>query len=246
MQCISVCSYNERHTPAAWDFPNITRPFSIIYYVLGGSAFYSADGVEVPLKRGHLYILPANKPFSLREDSADKFYSLYVHAYTSPEVDSLIDVDAKADPFIEHTLELMRCYARADDEIYMRKLCDMLLSYISERLGDALFSLAAKIKSYIDANYISVFKGNDLSHHFNYSRSHLTKIFKKKYSLTPKQYAQQLVIKEIIRLLYNGTSVNDIAETLDFSSPENLSRFFKGYYGCSPTEYRKRFKNFPL
>ena len=211
MQCISVCSYNEKKTPVAWDFPNITRPFSIIYYVLGGSAFYSADGVELPLEREHLYILPANTRFSLREDSADKFYSLYIHA----------------DPFVKRTLELMRVYVKNDDEINVRKLCDMLISYASERLGEKIFPLAAKIKGYIESSFVSVFKGNDLSHHFNYSRSHLTKIFKKKYGLTPKQYAQQLVLKEIVRLLRRGNSITDIAERLDFSSPENLSRFFK-------------------
>lgn len=246
MQCISVCSHNERRTPAVWDFPNITRPFSIIYYVLGGSAFYSADNTEIPLKEGHLYILPANKLFSLREDPEDKFYSLYIHAYTSPEVDELIDVDVRGDSFIERTLELMRAYAKEKEEIYVRMLCDMLLCYISERHGDEVFPLAAKIKSYIDHNYVSVFKGEDLPRHFNYSRSHLTKIFKERYSLTPKQYARQLILGEIVALLCKGASVSSVAEKLDFSSPENLSRFFKSCYGCSPTEYRKKFKHFPI
>ena len=73
MRCTAITSYNECLTPKEWDFPNITRPFSIIYYVLGGSAFYTVDGVERPFEKGHLYILPANQTFSLREDPEDKF-----------------------------------------------------------------------------------------------------------------------------------------------------------------------------
>ena len=87
MQCISIGPYGERYTPNEWDFPNITRPFSIVYYALGGSAFYTVDGVERPFEKGHLYIFPANRVYSLREDKRDKFYLMFVHAFTSPEID---------------------------------------------------------------------------------------------------------------------------------------------------------------
>jgi len=246
MQCTSITSFDECITPSVWNFPNITRPFSIIYYVLGGSAFYSFDGIERPFLKGHLYILPANKRFSLREEPHDKFYSVYIHAFTSPEIDSVIEVDVGKDDFLLQSLELLRVYAKQDDEIYVRKITDMILSYLSETLGEAEMPLHSKIKSHIDKNYVSVFKQSDLSKHFNYSKSHLSKIFKEKYNLTPKQYAQQLILRETLVLLYKGLSVSEIAERLDFSSPENLSRFFKGCYGYAPTEYIKRFKDFSV
>ncbi len=246
MQCISVGSYGECFTPKEWDFQDITRPFSLIYYALGGSACYTVDGTERPFEKNHLYILPANKVLSLREEKQDKFYLAYIHAFTSPEIDSVIDIDVTKDTFAARVLELIRIYVKQDDEIYVRKLTDMMLSYIAETLGEAESALPVKIKSYIDSNFVSAFRKNDLSRHFNYSRSHLSKVFKEKYNLTPKQYAQQLMLKEIVGLLFKGVSVADIAERLDFSSPENLSRFFKGYYGCSPSEYKKRFGAFPI
>ncbi len=240
MQCISIGPYGERFTPEDWDFPNITRPFSLVYYALGGSAFYTVDGTERPLLKNHLYVFPANRVFSLREDKRDKFYLMFVHAFTSPEVDSVIDIDVTCDDFVFHTLELLRVYVKNWHEIYVRKLTDMLLSYIFETRGGEERSLPEKIKSYIDANFVTVFKQNDLSRQFNYSRSHISKVFKEKYNLTPKQYAGQLMLKEIEKLLFKGVSVAEIAEQLDFSSPENLSRFFKGSYGYSPLEHKKR------
>ena len=246
MQCTSISSYDECLTPSVWNFPNITRPFSIIYYTLGGSAFYTIDGIEKPFRKKHLYVLPANKVFSLREDPHDKFYSVYIHAFTSPEIDSVIEADIEKDGFLFQILEILRGYAKQDDEIYVRKLTDMILSYLSERLGEAEMPLHSKIKSYIDENYVSVFKHSDISRHFNYSKSHLSKIFKEKYNLTPKQYAQQLILKETVLLLREGFSVAETADRLDFSSPENLSRFFKSCYGYAPTEYIKRFKDFPV
>lgn len=246
MQCTSITSCDEILTPSVWDFPNITRPFSIIYYVLGGSAFYTFDGVERPFEKGHLYILPANKTFSLREDPSDKFYSVYIHAFTSPEIDSVIHIDVSKDGFVKDTLEFIRRYVKQNDPIYVHSLTHMLLSYLAQREEMAKPQLPEQIKEYIDSNFVGVFRHSDLSSHFNYSRSHLSKVFREKYNLTPKQYAQQLILKETELLLREGSSVAQIADMLEFSSPENLSRFFKGCYGYAPTEYRKRFKDFPV
>ena len=248
MHCTSITSHGEHVTPAVWNYPNITRPVSIIYYVLGGSAFYTVDGIERPFIKDHLYILPANKEFSLREDPSDKFYSTYIHAFTSPEISTVIDIDVKSDQFVFETLKLIRKYAKDKDKdtVYLRHITDMLLSYIFEVLTKNIATLPIKIKSYIDANFIKAFNDNDLSVAFNYSNSYLSKLFREKYNLTPKQYAKQLILKEAVLLLGKGLSVCETAERLEFSSPENFSRFFKGYYGYSPSQYTKKFKNFPI
>ena len=243
MLCTSISKYNECLTPDVWDYPNITRPFSIIYYALGGSAYYSVDGDELPFAHGHLYILPANKVFSLREDPDDKFYSVFVHAFTSPEISTVIDVDVNNDAFVFEILKLIRKHVKDTDEIYLRHLTATLLSYIFEVLPKNTSSVPTKIKDYIDSNFIRVFNDNDLSGAFNYSNSYLSKLFKEKYNITPKQYAKQLVLREAVILLEKGLSVCEASEKLEFSSPENFSRFFKGYYGYSPSQYIKKFKN---
>ena len=245
MNCSSVTSYDECYTPAVWNYLNITRPFSIIYYVLGGSAFYTIEGVEYPFLKDHLYIFPANKLFSLREDPCDKFYSVYIHAFTSPEISSLVTVDTRNEPFITEALSFIRKYAKEDDSVYIRHLTDMLLSYIFDVLVKSDDTLAKKIRSYIDINFIRAFKVNDLSAHFNYSSSYISKLFKQNYNLTPKQYARQLILKESVTLLDRRASVSEVAERLEFSYSENFCRFFKGYYGYSPSQYVKKFKNFP-
>ena len=246
MQCTSITSYDKCLTPAVWEYPNITRPFSIIYYVLGGRAFYTLDGVERPFETGHLYILPANKVFSLREDPSDKFYAVYIHAFTSPAIDTLIHTNVREDKFLQDVMELIGRYAKNSEPRYIHRLTDMLLSYLAEKESMARPQLPELIKQYIDANFVSVFKHSDLALHFNYSRSHLAKLFKEAYNLTPRQYAEQLLLKESVLLLRGGCAVGEIADRLGFSSPENFSRFFKGCYGYAPTEYRKRFKDFPM
>ena len=140
----------------------------------------------------------------------------------------------------------MERYAKCNDPIYIHSLTDMMLAYLDKRQALTRARLPDLIKEYIDLNFVEAFKHNDLSRHFNYSDSHLSKVFREKHSLTPKQYARQLVIREAILLLHKGCSIAEISDRLQFSSPENFSRFFKAYNGCAPTEYARRFKDFPI
>ena len=245
MRCTSVTLFDECYTPSHWNYPDITRPFSIIYYVLGGTAFYKIGKEWHRFKHGHLYILPANKLFSLKENAEDKFYALFVHAYTFPEIDRVIEVSAEEDRFLKDALMMLRGYMKKSDAPYVRRLSDMILRYICEE-GENEKSLASRIKNYIELNFVSVFKCSKLADAFNYSESHLTRVFKEAYDITPKRYAQQLLLQESVVLLRRGEPVAQISQALQFSSPENFSRFFKSNYGCSPRDYVKKFKHFPI
>lgn len=247
MQCTSVSAFKECRTPNKWNFPNITRPFSILYYALGGTAFYSIDGEEHRFVAGHLYILPANKVFSLYEDENDKFYSVYVHAHTFPEIDKVIDVATQGDEFLLDTLTLLRKYvASKNNADKVKGLVGLIISYVCEKQSVSEISLAQKIKAHIEGDFVSVFKNSDLSGIFNYSNSYLVKMYKNEFKITPKQYAEQLVLHESVMLLGEGMSISEISARLEFSSPENFSRFFKGFYGCSPSVYREKYRNFPI
>ena len=247
MQCSSILAYDECITPSNWDFPNITRPFSIIYYCLGGTAYYKLGNAERQFKKNHIYILPANTVYSLREDPNDKFHSVYIHTFTSPSFSGIIEADVKSDRLLDDLLELLRSYLRTPQAIYAKPLIEFIVSYVfASSKSSYPDMLEERMKEYIDLNFVEVFKNSDISHHFNYSCSHLTKVFKSVYDITPKQYAKQLMLEEITVLLRQGLSVSEISRRLDFSSPENLSRFFKAHFGCTPTDYVKKYKHSPV
>ena len=133
-----------------------------------------------------------------------------------------------------------RKYIKKANTIYVRKLTELLVSYISEQSESTVSSLGYKIKSYIDENYLTVFTKNNLAEVFNYSNSHITRVFKETFNVTPSQYCTKLIAKRILNLIEENYSVSQIAIMLDFSSPENLSRFFKKHMGSSPSKYTKK------
>jgi len=238
MYCSSIVAYNESYSQKNWRFDNITRSFNIIYYIYGGTGFYKADGKTIQFKKGYLYILPANRVYSLAQDKNNNLQHMYIHAYIQPELNNLMEICVNKDRFLTYIVQLMKMYIESVDTIYIRKLTEMLFSYLTDIYTNEN-DLPFKIKDYIDKNFLQVFKNFDLSQVFNYSNSHITKIFKSNYNLTPHQYCKHIVMEYIISLIKQNYTVKYISEVLDFSSPENFSRFFKQNYGCAPSDYKK-------
>lgn len=243
MFCDLILEHHEENVGPYWPYINMTRPYSLIYYVVKGAGTYTLDGVTSPFLKNHLYIFPPNTPLSLNYDESDELRIMFVHSYINPEPTKLIHLDTQADKFLEHTVKLLRMYVKKSDAIYTKKLTEMLVSYIFEKYDEKSSSIGKQVKNYIDHNYIEVYKNSNLSTVFNYSNSHLLKIFKDDFNTTPRKYALKLLLQHIFSLLRAGMPINQIATSLDFSSPENFSKFFKKNYGCSPSTIVKSFSD---
>ncbi len=241
MFCSMVLESNECYIHENWYYMNIKRPFSIVYYVIEGSAFFKFGDKLETLQKGHLYVLPSNETYSLYENPNDKMYHAYMHVIIHPKVSRFIDLDITQDEFLSSIIDMLRRYIKTDGNpplpnVYTQKVAELLISYISEIQHTNHTSIHHEIKKYIDKNYIEIFHDNNLPKVFGYSPSQLNKIFKDAYNVTPKKYCSNLVLNHVVHLLQEGYSSSEITSLLNFSSPANLSRFVKTNYGISPSE----------
>lgn len=97
-----------------------------------------------------------------------------------------------------------------------RKLVRNMQDAVDENL--TLESLARK-------NYISV--------------SYIKKLFRIYANVTPKQFYDELRVKEAMEQLKKGQSVTEIAHKMNFSSPNFFCAFFKSHVGLTPSVYKK-------
>ena len=56
----------------------------------------------------------------------------------------------------------------------------------------------------------------------------------------PKEFYDELRVKEAMDQLQNGRSVTEIARKMNFSSPNFFCAFFKRHTGVTPSAYKKR------
>lgn len=79
------------------------------------------------------------------------------------------------------------------------------------------------------------------------SQAHLTRLFDRRFGISPLQYYRRLRMEVAASRLINSTaSVKEIAWELGYSSPFHFSRSFKRFAEMSPVEYRRQyFRNTP-
>ncbi len=235
----SAFSYGKGFTTAGWEFPNHRPTFSRIYYILGGSAYYRDSEREFGFLQGHLYILPADRTYSLWEDKGDKLDHLYLHIITTPKVAAPIVRNPAEDPFLSDVLALLLRYVECRHSAAVYRLTEALALYVLDK-GDRAGGLSLGIRTYLDEGFRSSFSAEELSRHFGYSPSYLYKAFRHDYGVSPKRYHADRRFEYAARRLTEGAGVGEIAEELLYSSLANFSRDFKKRFGISPAEYARR------
>jgi len=81
----------------------------------------------------------------------------------------------------------------------------------------------------------------EVARHLSVSRSQCYKVFTKVYGMSPRQYLSELTLSQAKQhLLDNRLTIDEIAETMGFSSTSHFSRQFKRWTGIAPTQYRPR------
>ena len=81
---------------------------------------------------------------------------------------------------------------------------------------------------------------SDIAAKEHISVSYVKALFYRYAGISAKSYYISLRTYEASKLLMAGIPVREIAEMMNFSSPNYFSLFFKKYMGLTPNEYRKR------
>ena len=235
----SVFAYGTGVTPSEWEFHNSHPSFSRLYYIHGGTAFYRDAERSFRFEPGKLYLLPADRVYSMWEDKDDKSDHLYVHLLTTPKVAAPIVRDPKEDRFLADLTALLETYVTDNAKTnVIRRIAEALVLYItddSEQAG----RLSLKIRAHLDESYREAFSAEELARMFGYSPSYLYKVFKHDFGVSPKRYHADRRFEYAARCLVEGIPGGTIAEALGYTSSANFSRDFKKRFGLSPHEYAR-------
>ncbi len=91
--------------------------------------------------------------------------------------------------------------------------------------------------SYINSHYQKKILTEDLAHRLFICRTTLMTAFKKYTGTTLNEYLIHLRLKNALRLLREGKTVQEAAEQCGFCDSSGLNRCFKRYYQMTPRQY---------
>ena len=80
---------------------------------------------------------------------------------------------------------------------------------------------------------------SDFAKECSVSVSYIKQLFKKHAGISPKSYYTHLRVRQASQLLDEGLSATEIADKMNFSSPNYFSAFFKKNAGILPSEFKK-------
>jgi AraC-like DNA-binding protein len=80
----------------------------------------------------------------------------------------------------------------------------------------------------------------EAAEHAGVERTHFSKLFLRKFGVSPKEYLESLVMKEAERMVGESSySISEIALSVGFPDLYSFSKAFKRNYGISPTVFRE-------
>ena len=202
-----------------------------LFYVYSGSLHYKQDNFETDLVAGNLYILPSHRKILL-SDKDTPFKHLNFSFTSSYIFNNLVCFEIIPDSLPYNLLGLMAKHIKKRDFNALGILFEALFTSLNIQ-GNQTDTLLREMRKYINDNTPNV-SVEKVCNHFNYSKRYIDKKFTEVFNCTLKKYIKGKNFSYVLHALNEGKSLNAICDELNYSSPSNLSRDFKKYYGHSP------------
>ena len=189
------------------------------------------------IARGSAVILPARESAELSANGEAGYILFDVEGLECSFVDVLTDLPCER---LELIAKLVSDTADMPDSFFEGAAL-MLAATINsqksdERLGNRYVDMA---KRYIDRNYASPIKVEDIAEEIGVDRKYLRNLFFKHLGISTKDYLTALRIEKAKSLLDESLlSVNEISSAVGYTDALGFSKIFKKHVGVSPSEYR--------
>ena len=233
-------------------------PYSSIGLIRRGTGTIIADGKEMHPVTDQLYLLPAHTSQTFFNDGTQPYLKYYCHFNIKLHDTELFDFlnvplcVTPADPSAAAALFEKMIAAHNEKSFtslikakqYMMELVCFYLQCFRESnisLVESSSDIAIdRALAFVDAHMNRSVSVAEMSEIAGYHPSHFTKLFRKRFGVSPAQFLIQKKAHFAMEQLTNTLKpIADISDSLGFSSQFYFCSFFKKQTGMTPSEYRQ-------
>ena len=235
------------------------RYLTVVEYVVSGSGYISYNGITRKISKGDVYILHPTFTGIYGADKKEPYVKKWCNiggrvlpallkAYEMDEQVNIFRDCPWAEQYIDRIHNILAEYDENDSEGDDLKITQILLEltdklYRTQRkeLGKVIDieTIVRYINGHIAAEKITV---ESLSEMFYVNKRTLTRMFEKQYGMSPIKFITVNKIECAKKLLVEGYSVEEVSQTLHFSSAEYFRKVFVSIEGMSPQKYKNHLK----
>ncbi|HOE90105.1 MAG TPA: AraC family transcriptional regulator [Sphaerochaeta sp.] len=240
------------------------RDTSFIHIVLSGKGVLKMDGKLYKIKENEAFLIPAGVEAQYTADRHDPWHYMWVgfsglmseecmemaglnrkHPVRTVENSDLMkkDIEGLIETYhLTFPNELVRC------GYFFHFIAHLIEDYqaqglIKEQSGIRVARHARLAYHHIMEHFSEPVKIEELANQIGVSRNYLYTCFKRVYGISPKQFLNQIRMEHASSLLSSQhLYVAQIANQVGFEDELAFSSAFKGFYGISPSEYRKNIR----
>ena len=232
-----------------WNQFNVISPFARIYYMIADSGWLDTDHGRIDLIPATMYLIPPNTRVNLRTDRRiEKFYFHVTCRYAKTDILDGINrcfVLPLQTGTLNHLLEAYRGGQLSDLLAIKGIVYSTLASFIRDSLPDlsdrlALANQYQTLYAYIEQNLSAKMSVKDVCTDLDLPYETFRRQFRNDNGITLHQYiAGRLIQHAALDLLMTDRTIQEIANSLNFTDEFYFSRFFKQKMEYSPREYRR-------
>ena len=237
-----------------------SRYYNIMYifeYVISGKGYIECDGQMLCVGAGDLYFLNRMHEHKYYADKRDPFKKIWLNI-SGTMIDDMVKLyGIKEGVLVAHEncesvfFEAHRLLSefKNGDTTEMNRGIAVLIFDLFSRLRRESFvadtadnkrALPNRMKRYIDKNIYNGISTEGLSSKFFFSKAYISRIFRKEFGITPKQYiSERRIVAAKYLLASTELSIAQIADRLSYADSKHFANAFRDAEGVSPSDYRR-------
>lgn len=243
---LNHCGIEHRATPHGYG-PAI-RDHYLIHCVLSGSGYFETGGIRYRVKSGGAFLIRPGTPTFYIADEHDPWSYGWV-GFSGREANAVLEA-VGGGPILQYS-----------DPAAMEKCVRQLMQYHSTESNPfarqselyrffSFFALsgthtqplapAQVAQNFLQQNHSYAITVEQAAAYAGVSRSHLFRLFRQAYGVSPQEYLCRLRLQHAAQLLADGSPVAQAAYSAGFADLPNFSRRFRQTYGTTPSQYARK------
>lgn len=240
--------------------------YYLIHTVLGGKGFFQCGGVDYPCQAGDTFAIFPGSLFSYQADREEPWHYAWV-ALQGYNAEKLLGQTGltKEGPLLHSgdLHELSRLYEHIrlsfqqssypglenlEADGWLRLLLHHLgwhnrtaLPVRTRELPETIDRQVEQAIRWIALQFNQTISIGQMASSLGYHRAHLSKAFKQRTGMSPKQYLLKVRMEKAEELLKGSLPIEQVASAVGFADALYFSKQFRKWSGMPPSEYRHVF-----
>lgn len=226
--------------------------YFVLEYVKSGKGYIQCDGKDYKVEKDCVYLLQPGMGHKYGADKHDPYEKIWINFFSSIFADIVVAYghsgrvvfpNSGCEKYFEELLAVAE--QNSDNEQTYIRVSEILFKIIltlSERVEHKQETsyVANLVKEALDNAIYRKVTIEEIAKEINFSKSQMTREFRKYYGVTPYKYLldRKIVIAKQL-LTSTGMRVQEISEALGFVDAYYFSDIFKTKTGHSPMAFRK-------